>query len=222
MFVGCASTRTDLHSTGPKPYFFPAEQYATAFDAAKVVLRQEKFDLDRQDYRFGVVACKPQLMPSIVEPWHQRVDSISLQWESTINSQRRVVNVYLKPGMPLNNGKASSGGENQPPKFDRADSPANLSAESQSRGRARSKNYYLEVQVLIERQQIPVRHLTGSTRGGAVFASLKAVPTEWEERGILTTYWSPVDRDYQLEYRLQDAIVQLIKESAEAPSSPER
>jgi len=61
--------------------------------------------------------------------------------------------------------------------------------------------YWLDVEVLIERQQEPRRRVGGATTG-AVFSELAATPVELTRRGIDGPYWLPVGRDTALEKQI--------------------
>jgi len=68
--------------------------------------------------------------------------------------------------------------------------------------------YELTVQVLIERCQLPGKHLTGSTKN--IWAAPAVVPVEWRRRGIEARYWQPVGRDTAFEEQL---LAQIIRRS---------
>lgn len=68
-------------------------------------------------------------------------------------------------------------------------------------------DYLLRVEVTVERRQQPQRRLTGSTDGYRLLGSLSRTPGEWSQRGIGSTYWTPISRDPYLEERLLAAIV---------------
>ncbi|MEM6552025.1 MAG: hypothetical protein AAF750_07850 [Planctomycetota bacterium] len=76
--------------------------------------------------------------------------------------------------------------------------------------------FALGVEVLIARRQAPLRYLNGSAR--SVFASLNALPEEWEARGIEPEYWQPVKRDPALEAHLTQRILDRL--SSAAPQKP--
>ncbi len=189
--AGCASTESTTKPSAAS-FVIEAPQYAATYDAAVEVLRNQKFLLDRQDYRFGVVTSKPQFMPTIFEPWHRRRESPSLAWESTFNTQQRIVTIRLLP-------IASAGGEGP------------FGAEALDESDVPATRYRLQVQVLIERLQRPLRHPTGATHRGRVLVSYKSTPAEWAEKGITKSYWRPIGRDHRLENLLRIAILQRIK-----------
>jgi hypothetical protein len=63
-------------------------------------------------------------------------------------------------------------------------------------------DFVMEVQVQLERLQLPARRMSGRTHG-AVFADLREVPEELQRRGIKGAYWQAVGRDAALEQRLR-------------------
>jgi hypothetical protein len=70
--------------------------------------------------------------------------------------------------------------------------------------------YTFEVEVVLERRQIPIRRMAGSARRN-VFTNLAAPPRELAERGITGNYWEPVGRDPYLEARLIQQITQQVR-----------
>lgn len=72
-------------------------QYDAAFDAAIEILRDYGFSIDRQDYRFGLVTTRPLVSPTLFEPWRTTNTSPGQMAQGTLNTQRRIVRVALKP-----------------------------------------------------------------------------------------------------------------------------
>jgi hypothetical protein len=72
-------------------------QYDATFDAAVEILRGYGFSIDRQDYRFGLVTTRPLVSPTILEPWRTTNTSPGQMAQGTLNTQRRIVRVALKP-----------------------------------------------------------------------------------------------------------------------------
>jgi hypothetical protein len=67
--------------------------------------------------------------------------------------------------------------------------------------------FALDVQVDLQRRQVPVRRVT-STGRRRVFSDLKAVPTEWRERDIPGQYWQSIGDDPAFEEKLLRSIVE--------------
>jgi len=174
-------------AANPTP--FDAEQYRPAFDAAVQVLRDRGFAVARSDYRHGVVTTKPEAAPTALEPWRGQNASAPLATVATLNDLRRIVTVTLEP-------TAGDRPDGPPP----APAPAPAPATQPDR-------YTLRVEVLVEREQTPIRRLSGVT-GGNVFDTLEAVPTELKRRGIEGRYWVALERDPALEQVLLREIVE--------------
>ena len=189
LLIGCAAAPEAGHNTTE----ISAEEYGLMYQAAIEVLRDEGLTIAQQDYRFGRIVSQPQAAPTIAEPWRQSLGPGHQALESTLNSQRRVVQVNIEPIAEADRA------EGEPIK------PLPALAADQT-GELRG-TYVLRVEVTIEQLQVPRRYLTGSTSRGRVFGRLAAVPAEWEQRGITGAYWSPVGRDPYLEQHLLAQIV---------------
>lgn len=163
--------------TSPGPIEIGAAEYSRVYRAAVFELRDRGFRVDREDYRFGRVKTRPISAPTVLEVWDQTNSTGYQAMESTINNQRRLVSVQ----------------------FDPATGPDGMPVESDS--------YWMGVEVMIERLQVPTRQLTGSTNGPSVFGSLASVPKDLQQRGIPGAYWHPIARDPQLERELLDEIL---------------
>ncbi len=99
-----AKTTTATISQTPKedapivgPTLSGLVQYDATFDAAVQLLRDYGFTIDRQDYRFGLVTTRPLVSPTIFEPWRTTNTSAGQMAQGTLNSQRRIVRVAIKP-----------------------------------------------------------------------------------------------------------------------------
>jgi len=175
---GCAATPQAADNPTP----LAADRYRPAFDAAVAVLRDRGFAVARQDYRHGIVTTQPEAAPTALEPWRGQNASASIAAAATLNDLRRTVTVSLEPNAAP--GPAAT-------------APAATGPSA----------YRLRVEVLVEREQTPVRRLSGIT-GGNVFDSLEAVPAELKRRGIEGRYWVALRRDTALERVLLGEIVE--------------
>ncbi len=91
--AGCATPR----AAAPNPFEIDVSEYGRVFDAAVLVLREQGFRVDRQDYRMGVVTTLPLDAPTLMEPWRAANTSSAPSHDSTLNAQRRLVRVSLTP-----------------------------------------------------------------------------------------------------------------------------
>jgi hypothetical protein len=199
--VGC--TRA-VRVAKPNPSPIDGGAYDRAFRAAAESLRDMGYQLDRQDYRFGIVSTQPRTAPTLFEPWHGDNTTTAQTAESSINHQRRIIKVTLTPDPASSRQEqrvelesiAFAGVEAAVRDIDASldgDEPITVVAYDR---------YLLEVEVRVERQQRPTRRLTGSTAGRNIYGSLRAVPEEWQARGITAHYWLPRGRDLDLEQRV--------------------
>ena len=171
------------------PVATPGRDYDRIYRAAIEELRDRGFVVDRQDYRFGRVTAAPTRSPFVVEFWRPHHTTAEQVSSSTINHERRVIAVNLKPI--------------DDPIYD----PTLTAGEDVERRRPEFTRYELHVEVMIERLQTPRQRLNGSTAGARIHSDLDNVPLELRERGITSAYWQPVERDPYLERKLLDAIL---------------
>ncbi len=187
--TGCAGPAVD------NPIAVSPEEYHQVIAASVEVLRDMRFEVDRQSHRFGVVTTQPRIAPSLAEVWHPENSTWDQMVESTINLQRRKVRVTLEPA------------ETAPS----ADEPA---------GSEDLREYMMRVEVVIERKQTPERQLTSATFASLDFNENRAAGHEiLTERGRESEFWRPIGRDPRLEQRLVLAILDRAGERPE-PSRP--
>lgn len=75
----------------------PAGEYATAFDAAREVLRDYRFELDRVDARAGVITTLSKESAGLATPWDAEQSSVQQEVEDLLAEQRRRVRVTFEP-----------------------------------------------------------------------------------------------------------------------------
>jgi hypothetical protein len=145
--------------------------YRQTFEASVDVLRENGFTIDRRDYRFGKITTLPLGSPNMFEVWNSQNTTHQQAVESTLASEQRRVNVSISATAD---------------RSDQTDTPG---------------VYMLEVEVILDRKQIPTRRLAGSARRN-VFSNLAAPPKDLIDRGVTGSYWEAVGRDPYLEARL--------------------
>lgn len=69
------------------------DDYARVFDAARTVLRDYRFAIDRVDARSGVITTHPKRTAGLATIWDREQSSPAQEWEDLINEQRRAVRV---------------------------------------------------------------------------------------------------------------------------------
>jgi len=183
---GCAAKYT----AAPNPIEVDTSEYDRMYQSAIDVLGDRGFIVDRKDYRFGVITSRPKMAPTIFEPWGKGNATGYQALESTVNKQRRVVTVSIRPPSTPESDDISAIGN--------------------------ALSYLLSVEVMIEQEQSPRRYMTGSTAGYAVVSALSDTPTELKERGIHGAYWQAVGRDPYME---QDMIAAIVRGSLKVEST---
>lgn len=102
VFGGCATKSPDV--------FIPASEYPAAFAAARDVLHNYRFTMDRVDARAGVLTTRASSSSGFFTPWNDQETSLSQEWEDTINHQQRRVEISFVPEV----AKAAGDGQIRP------------------------------------------------------------------------------------------------------------
>ena len=158
--------------------------YAAAFIAAKDVLRDARFELDRVDARAGVMTTHAKLSAGFGTPWVPHTADGGSAFEALINAEQRSVAVFFEPADASPDGIGDA--------WDRP-----LGDLRRHAGAIRG-----HVSVRVERFRRPGRRVhTTSVR----LVSQWRDP-ELEGRGMQPGFVSPVRRDAKLATRLAQAI----------------
>ena len=72
-------------------------EYAGAFDAARRVLLDARFELDRIDAAAGVITTHPKATSGLATPWDTEQSTIGQEISDMVNHQRRRVRVTFRP-----------------------------------------------------------------------------------------------------------------------------
>lgn len=88
---GCAAPE------GPTQLDVAAGQYDATFDAARRVLRDSRFDLERVDAGEGVITTQPKHSAGLVTPWDSEQSTFEQEIDDLTHNQRRVVRVTFEP-----------------------------------------------------------------------------------------------------------------------------
>lgn len=88
--VGCASHRS---ASTTNEVAIDAGGYASAFEAAREVLRDERFTLDRVDAQLGVITTRPKRAQGLAAAWEGEQSSIGDEVEDFAHRQQRTVRV---------------------------------------------------------------------------------------------------------------------------------
>jgi len=82
--------------TTPPVVPYDAGAFSRTFDAAKDVLREMQFDLDRVDARAGVITTHPASSAGIATPWIPHAADSAAGLENLFERQRRVARVTFR------------------------------------------------------------------------------------------------------------------------------
>ena len=194
MLPACSSAPSAAAGDRPADYTFPADDYARVHAAAVESLREAGFEIERNDYRFGVITTKPKEAPTAVEFWVDDPTTPAQHRSDTLNAQQRTVKVRIHKKFVLEEALNST-----------------------TSGKDQASRYVLNVEVMIERLQRPARYLTHSATA-RISRQYAAVPAQLHDRGIDTAYAQPLTRDPQFEARLLQAIERRAAEPDQGPA----
>lgn len=82
-----------------------AGAYSDAFDAAKEVLREQGFSLERIDAAKGVITTQPRHSAGLATPWKTDESSLGQEVEGLVNEQRRRAVVLFEPDQRSEEGE---------------------------------------------------------------------------------------------------------------------
>ena len=178
---GCAAGGPGELAIGPGDY--PA-----AFEAAREVIRDARFDIDRVDARAGVITSAPRVSTGIALPWDMAGSTPARQLGDLLNRHARRIRVTFEP--------AGAAGE------EAAGRPDLLATEPMG--------LVMRVRVLVEREQRPGWRLEST----AVQLSGRARDPELERRGMQPGYTVVLREDPDLSGKLAARIAERMEEMA--------
>ncbi len=85
--------------------------YEAVFDAARQVLGEYRFALNRVDAARGVITTYPKRTAGLGSPWDREQSSAGQEWEDLVNQQQRVVRVRFERGQGGELARATVGVE---------------------------------------------------------------------------------------------------------------
>ena len=88
---GCAASG----SRSPE-FTVPPGQYTRAFDEARDVLAECRFELDRVDAAAGVIATTPKTTAGLATPWDSEQTTLEQDLDDLVNSQQRTVRITFE------------------------------------------------------------------------------------------------------------------------------
>jgi hypothetical protein len=170
----------------PARWDVPAGAYPRAFDAARDVLRDMNFMLERVDAQAGVIATQQKGTAGIVTPWDREQSTLGQEVEDTLQRQKRAVRVEFVP--------AGGGGGG-------ADAGADLSVDDLRRLAQAGTGVQMRVSVDVYRWHQPGWRLNTQ----AILYSTYTRDPQAEARGM-TFYGVATGRDDALAERIASEI----------------
>jgi len=190
--LGCATLMGACAGTPDSPEVeIPAGHYARAFAAAREIIREHRFPMDRVDAAAGVIASNPKQSSGLFTPWDTEQETFTQELDDTMNFQQRRVRVTFEP-------RATEG---TPP-----------ASELAPDLREFSDALVCRFEVVVERSERPGRRVP--TR--AVRQGTQTMDPELQARGMWPTYSVPVVQDPQFAGRL----ARELREAIEHEPSP--
>ncbi len=74
-----------------------ASEYPAAFDAARDVLRDMNFELQRLDARAGIITTDPKPTTGLITPWDRKQQTAAQEFEDALQHQQRIVRITFAP-----------------------------------------------------------------------------------------------------------------------------
>ena len=204
VMVGCAARTGQVAN----PIAITTGEYDRVFDASVETLRQMKFTVDRQDRRFGVISTRPRIASSVLEPWETDHARPGQMVQATLNHERRIVRVFIKPAGAESAGAAENDSE-------QATATAEDGAADQGDAMRDVAAYRLRVKVVVERRQIPqVQPSAASVTTLEFVRGRSAAHGTLTETGYRQAFWRPIGRDELMEKRL---VLDILRRATSAP-----
>ncbi|TVQ76802.1 MAG: hypothetical protein EA380_08150 [Phycisphaeraceae bacterium] len=178
---------------GPERTISGETPYARSFEAAKTVLRDADFELDRVDARAGIITTRPRSSAGLGTPWIDHTETLGDAVSDLMNSDRRIAVVRFLPG----------------------------DAEGHSfRGDLRQFEGPLVAEVTVERERLyrPNRR----TQSTSIRMRSTMIDPSLQDREMMPVFAAPLAADQRLAQRLSWRIEDLAPESVSARASATR
>ncbi|MBC7772718.1 MAG: hypothetical protein H7210_09515 [Pyrinomonadaceae bacterium] len=92
----CAVGLVGCTSNGPTDLAVAPGEYAATFDAARLVLRDAKFDLERVDASGGVITTREKATAGLATPWDSEQQTAGQEFEDLVQHQQRRVRITFE------------------------------------------------------------------------------------------------------------------------------
>lgn len=95
--IGCTLSSCASAPNREPAFNLASGHYAASFEHAKRVLIDHGFELDRVDFREGIITTRPKATSGLATPWHGDQSTPGDEFEDLLNRHRRIVRVSFKP-----------------------------------------------------------------------------------------------------------------------------
>lgn len=190
--VGVGGLLGGCAAPGPTELSIAPGRYAAAFDAAREVLRDARFDIDRVDARAGVITTTRRVATGVALPWDMAGTSADQQVEDFMNRQSKRIRVSFEPAAAATEPK-----EPAPIRDLLGAEPGEL---------------VMRVRVLVEREQRPTWRLESTS----VRLSTRSGDPALARRAMEPGYAVVLREDVELGGRLAARIARRLEEAAGA------
>lgn len=190
--IGIASWGCSTRPAGGVEFGVQAAEYERAIEAARDVLLEARFEIDRVDASAGVVTTLPKGTGGLLTPWDAEQTTMQQEWQDATSTHQRRVRVTFEPAA-----------------VDRRDPPAGQAAADVAGGGVIGASRALDlrrsgvaltarVEVYVDR----VRRVGTRLESESIRRSTWAVDPALVGRGMSPSYTTTVDRDDLLAARL--------------------
>lgn len=99
VFLGIAAALLGACASAPESpeVEIAGADYAQAFSAARDIVREHRFQVDRVDAAAGVISTGPKQTSGLFTPWDTEQSSAALELDDSVNLQQRRVRVTFEP-----------------------------------------------------------------------------------------------------------------------------
>jgi hypothetical protein len=96
VLIGCSTPHRDPEARSTIE--IPSEDYERAIDAARAVLIENRFTIDRIDALRGIITTLPKQTSGIASPWDSEQSSMDQEWADLVHHQERVIRIsFTRP-----------------------------------------------------------------------------------------------------------------------------
>ncbi len=209
MLAGCRSSPP----AGPTAFRLGAGTYEVAFNAAREVLGDYRFELDRIDARGGVLTTRPKATSGLATPWDREQVGFDQELEDLASQQQRRVRISF---LPEGSAAPAMGSTPDEPAeiVDVPVEPAVMPADMlEHRGRVA-----MRVSVRVERLQRPGWRPGTKSIGLSTFT----VDPELERRGEIPAYFEDLGEDRRLASKIASEIAAAVRRATRPVVPPRR